>query len=372
MSRDTAALPAARWRTPTVDDLHSPIPGLLRGFWRSHLTIGFSVQTFESLAMLAYLLRTPHGTHRGLLMGVAVTSAVSAAAGLASARWIAGRSWRARFWLFWTMAACLVMAIDAHLDGGLASPLLLMSSLPVMSAMSALSPRAVTLCGGVSLGELATVVLADPILPQQRAQVMMLSEFVVGAVALAVASTTYRFRLESRQINLLAELRRQSETDGLTGCLNQRAFHERLSEEIDRAVRYGRPLSVLMCDVDMFKAFNDNYGHPAGDDALCAVGANLRSAARSADVVGRIGGDEFALIMPETTLAEARTVEGRIKSGQEAMPAPPLSISVGIAQLASSEPTSARLLRDADMNLYGAKAAGRPISYLAARRAMKS
>jgi len=99
-------------------------------------------------------------------------------------------------------------------------------------------------------------------------------------------------------------LEREADADPLTGLANHRAFHDRLRTEVERAQRYGRPLSLACLDVDGFKDVNDQFGHQAGDKVLREVAARLTTVARSADLVARIGGDEFAILLPETT-AEA-------------------------------------------------------------------
>lgn len=158
-----------------------------------------------------------------------------------------------------------------------------------------------------------------------------------------------------------ARLATLASTDGLTGLKNHRTFHERLIEEVDRANRYVTPVSVLMLDVDEFKAFNDCYGHPAGDMVLQKVAEVLRSTARKTDLVARYGGEEFALILPETdgesaqTLAESlrRAVEGADWSVM------PVTASFGIATSLSSPADAASLIAQADAALYRSKRDGR-------------
>ncbi len=123
-------------------------------------------------------------------------------------------------------------------------------------------------------------------------------------------------------------------------------------------MRYHEPLSLLVADVDLFKSFNDAHGHAAGDAALAEAGAILRRASRSIDAVARVGGDEFAVILPKTDLASAGNLAERIiRSFTEG--GAQLRISVGFAALDHVEPTSQRLFRDADQGLYRAKANGR-------------
>ncbi|NJL29875.1 MAG: diguanylate cyclase, partial [Thermoanaerobaculia bacterium] len=111
----------------------------------------------------------------------------------------------------------------------------------------------------------------------------------------------------------LERARRLANTDGLTGLYNHRHFHERLQQEIERAERYRRALALIMVDLDHFKAYNDTYGHPRGDEVLIEVSRLLRQASRTTDIAARYGGEEFSLILPETTRTDARRVADRIR-----------------------------------------------------------
>jgi diguanylate cyclase (GGDEF)-like protein/putative nucleotidyltransferase with HDIG domain len=171
----------------------------------------------------------------------------------------------------------------------------------------------------------------------------------------------HRRRLERDRAALIGELRRRSATDELTGCWNHGTFNDRLRREVDRALRYQHPLSLLVCDVDLLRDLNATYGHEGGDAALVDVGARLRSLSRSSDVVARIGGDEFVVLMPEAATAEAVVLARRIADvgAMENGNVPFATLSIGVAQLDLSNPTPRRLLRDADRAMYDAKALGR-------------
>jgi diguanylate cyclase (GGDEF)-like protein len=158
-------------------------------------------------------------------------------------------------------------------------------------------------------------------------------------------------------------LREQARTDGLTGLLNHRACHERLGDEIERAAADDRPLSVVVLDLDHFKLVNDAYGHAEGDKVLVAASEKLRSAVREDDVVARLGGEEFALILPgvdgtraaeaaERARAAIAEVEVEVGFGM-------LSCSAGVASYPDDERDAGRLLELADGALYWAKRSGR-------------
>ena len=149
--------------------------------------------------------------------------------------------------------------------------------------------------------------------------------------------------------------------DGLTGLKNHRSFQERLEQEWVEAVRYGIPLSVLLMDVDQFKAYNDTHGHPAGDEVLRQVGRILQDCARDSDFVARYGGEEFVVVLPHTDLAGAATLAERYRSVIEAAAWPHRSVtaSFGIASATLATPGPSTLIAEADAALYRSKEAGR-------------
>jgi diguanylate cyclase (GGDEF)-like protein len=160
----------------------------------------------------------------------------------------------------------------------------------------------------------------------------------------------------------LEQARRLANTDGLTGLYNHRYLQERLQQEIKRAERYRRQLSLVMADLDHFKLYNDAYGHPRGDQVLIEVAETLRHIGRSCDVVARYGGEEFTLILPETPAGEALVLAERARECIEALAIGvddvKVTISLGIA---SFHPgcTKEELVENADMALYRAKHEGR-------------
>jgi diguanylate cyclase (GGDEF)-like protein len=159
-----------------------------------------------------------------------------------------------------------------------------------------------------------------------------------------------------------SEARQLAETDALTGLYNQRYFHETLRREVLRAQRYGRNLALIVFDLDDFKAVNDRIGHLAGDSVLSQIAESLRDAARSVDIACRIGGDEFAVILPESSVADAKQlydrVEQRLKDGAPAPTGHSLRFSAGIAELEHGD-TAAALFERADAALYRAKGLGK-------------
>jgi diguanylate cyclase (GGDEF)-like protein len=159
--------------------------------------------------------------------------------------------------------------------------------------------------------------------------------------------------------------RNLADRDPLTGFVNHRYLHERLSEEIVRAVRHREPLSVLMLDLDDFKLVNDTFGHVYGDRVLVHVAELVRSTLRASDVAARYGGDEFAVILPETGREEAARVAERIMDAFRASPlaaegrgAIPVAASIGISTHPFDGRTATDLIAVADLGLYDAKDLG--------------
>ncbi len=160
------------------------------------------------------------------------------------------------------------------------------------------------------------------------------------------------------------ELRKLAITDGLTHLHNRRYFSHRLAKELARARRYRAPLSLLIIDLDWLKTINDSHGHNAGDRAIKAVAAILRSSVRDSDIVARYAGDEFVALLPQTRAAEAmglaRRICQRVRTQRCGPHGIPLSVSIGLADLAAAGlQCEASLFSAADEALYAAKAAGR-------------
>jgi diguanylate cyclase (GGDEF)-like protein len=174
------------------------------------------------------------------------------------------------------------------------------------------------------------------------------------------------------------KLERLSETDGLTGLANRRHLMEALDVEEKRGTRYGHAFSLLMIDVDHFKKYNDTYGHQAGDVALARVGTVLKESIRDVDRAGRYGGEEFAVVLPETPLAAALVVAERIRARMEGEKLPvksgeaSVTLSIGVAERPTHAATAAEIVAVADAALYDAKEEGRNKVMKGKRRPRKS
>ena len=185
--------------------------------------------------------------------------------------------------------------------------------------------------------------------------------WIVGSATMAIAAIVIRVMRDHVE-HLISKLSDAARTDSLTGLPNRRGFRELLDLELERARRGGAPVSVLAGDVDHFKDVNDRTGHHAGDTVLQQVAALLREGVRQVDVPARIGGEEFAVILPGADAAEAFAVAERLRCRLRdafAHAAVPITISFGIASHPAHAETAASLVRAADEALYGAKDSGR-------------
>jgi diguanylate cyclase (GGDEF)-like protein len=185
-------------------------------------------------------------------------------------------------------------------------------------------------------------------------EVRTLAEWLASQAAIA---------LENARLHHAVQ--RQAITDELTGLVNRRRFFDAIETEITRARELGRPLSVVLADLDKFKRVNDRFGHPAGDEVLKEFAHQIRAHSREVDVAGRLGGEEFALLLPETDLegaaAGAERLRRSLSGGSVTLTTgEKLSItaSFGVAQLGAGQ-SADDLLRRCDLALYRAKAAGR-------------
>lgn len=196
----------------------------------------------------------------------------------------------------------------------------------------------------------------------------MLIALVFGARVYVLRARQHRQSIEATNasLNELNEhLNRLARTDSLTGCASRRHFQACLETELVRAGRYGRECSLLLIDIDFFKQINDRHGHAAGDEALRHFVQIVRQQLRSQDELGRLGGEEFAVLLPETGLANAIAAAERIRCAVEAAPLRfggvqiPLTASFGVACRESPAESADALLQRADTALYAAKSGGR-------------
>jgi diguanylate cyclase (GGDEF)-like protein len=180
-----------------------------------------------------------------------------------------------------------------------------------------------------------------------------LLQAIVPQIAVAIDRTVLKDKA--------GEFEQLSVTDSLTGLLNRRYMEKRLVEEIQRSKRHRFPMSLMMLDVDDFKSYNDSFGHPAGDIALKIVADVLKDTLRADDVASRYGGEEFSILLPQTTSTEAAAIAERIRQRIEntEFPKRQVTVSIGIAACSAVIYTPAEIVDAADHALYEAKNHGR-------------
>jgi diguanylate cyclase (GGDEF)-like protein len=173
--------------------------------------------------------------------------------------------------------------------------------------------------------------------------------------------------LSIENVDLHETVQQQAVTDELTGLFNVRQFHSRLDNEIERAERFGQPMSLVMLDIDKFKSVNDTYGHQQGDRVLVEVARVLRRLSRDVDLPARYGGEEMAVVLPQTDLRGAELGAERMRAAIEGMQIQrldgggllPITASFGVASFPAEAGDKTSLIAAADAALYRAKRGGR-------------
>jgi diguanylate cyclase (GGDEF)-like protein len=181
--------------------------------------------------------------------------------------------------------------------------------------------------------------------------------------AVLVQSFAGHVALALDNARLYREMRHSAHTDGLTGLYNRRYLHQELERELARSRRYGHPLSLIICDLDNFKKYNDQYGHLAGDDLLRELGDLMKSYIRKSDTAFRYGGEEFAVILPHTDQRSAVILSERLREAisarnfliREKLQIGHITISIGVASCPDDATEVDSLINTADMALYQAK-----------------
>jgi diguanylate cyclase (GGDEF)-like protein len=249
------------------------------------------------------------------------------------------------------MSKYVIIALGAILDGGVRSPISYFLVLPMLFAGLAYSAGTVSfLC---AFGVLTTLVVGvlTPHGSWSTTAFVAVAILIAGVITAAAALNRDR---------LMGQLMDAANLDVLTGCLTRGAFQDRLDQESRLAQRHRTTFSVIVADVDNLKTLNDSGGHHSGDRALRSLAAVLRQAARGTDVVGRIGGDEFAMLLHEADQGAAMEVATRLHDALHAATGTDLvTASFGVSTWLGPEDRPDALLRRADEALYTAKRGGR-------------
>jgi diguanylate cyclase (GGDEF)-like protein len=251
-------------------------------------------------------------------------------------------------------AAAVLIAVTMASVGSNSLSGLMLLTWPVLFAGYLLSPRAAW-CTLAVVVACMTVVLAASKAPQPLAIWVELATSVTLTLGVVL-------RLRAQAEELHAALAEQARTDPLTGLGNRRAFTEALDREFARHRRYRQPLSLLAVDVDHFKVINDTHGHAAGDRTLRALAELLEGLVRASDTVGRVGGEEFGVLMPDCgrrqALARGRALRAAVHYESQSWEHA-ITVSIGVATVPDSAWTVDELQDAADTALYAAKGAGR-------------
>ncbi len=201
-----------------------------------------------------------------------------------------------------------------------------------------------------------TTFIAAPIIAGDKTNAVLAAEDIDMDHTDHFAILSNQFSMALERIKLYELVQELAITDGLTGVFVRRHLLERLNEEMARADHFKTRVSALMIDVDNFKEYNDKYGHLKGDVLLKSIGGVLKSNVRDIDILGRYGGEEFCVVLPDTDSAGARFVAERLRRGIEDIKA---TISIGVSTYPEDAKDSSHLIEKADNMLYKAKQAGK-------------
>jgi diguanylate cyclase (GGDEF)-like protein len=323
-------------KTTALDELESR-------FWLRTVTAGRRATFGTCAGGLAYVVFFAESAHRVAIAAVIVAVMAIAAVGLAMVpleRVVRSRHREAAL-LGWSLATVLIIGLVAALDGGARSPVALALVLPACFASLAYSPVRVLIVGFAA--EAALAILAA--LGSPGTGTVLVGAVVLGGIVI-IGARQAEFHHEWRR-----RLAYDSQTDPLTGLLNRRGLAAASAGAFDGFRRGRAQVTLVLIDLDLFKEYNDVYGHLAGDDLLRWVGEELLATVRRTDSVARIGGDEFAVLLPDTGAAAAAPLVAEL-GARLAQRAPHC---LGTASAPGDGTTVEQLFEVADAALYARK-----------------
>ena len=284
-----------------------------------------------------YLAMTPEQPNRALIAGLAIAALLTSILSLRlPVEAIIRARWCEAFFVSWSSTLIALISVAVWADGGVGSALESLFFLPVIFAALSYPLPSMLLVGAVDVGAYLAVAALSPGAAGAH----------VFAVASSLAAAAWICAWQSRNHDRhRRSLDHASRTDPLTGSLNRRAFAETFERMLARALRTSEPLTLVLVDLDDFKAVNDRHGHAAGDEVLRWVATRLSEESRAGDVVARLGGDEFAVLLPAAY--SPQTVERISRALAERVPA-----SVGAAVFPADGADLESLARTADRALY--------------------
>jgi diguanylate cyclase (GGDEF)-like protein len=316
------------------------------GIWLSYVVCS------ASATYLALTWQRPHRALIAVLFGTGFAGAALVAC-LPRER-IVRSSMREAFFLGWSLADLALIIAGALADGGTSSPLTLIFFIPVVFAAMSYPLGSVLVVGGLSVAGYLGLALTVG-----GASWAYQAEFAVMLACTGAMSAWQARNHDSQRAALMAV----SRADPLTGCLNRRGFEERAAAVLAAAAREGGEGAVLVLDVDHFKQVNDCHGHAAGDELLRWVVQTLKASVRPGDAIGRIGGDELAVVLADVSQADALESTARLaRALAERAPC-----SVGMAAFPRDGVGLEALMRCADVRLYASRA-GRPAASARVKR----
>lgn len=330
--------------------------------WRAHARSGHLLNIAVLAIDMAYVLATwTTGSHRPFLLALnlaAIVGLVMALLVVPEAK-VAASSRRDLIFGAWMLVSAVLITAAAVADGGARSPFAWLLPISVMFTAVAHRPKMVWLSGSFAMaGYLVVVVVGsvDVAAPATMTRLGCLAVLTYAAASAARSQWNHHDAQEARhdELSILADV------DGLTGVLNHRAFHDRLGTELAACDRRSLGACLLLIDLDHFKSINDRYGHATGDAVLRQTGAAIVGAVRSGDVVGRVGGEEFAVFLGASSATDAHRLAERVRTAVAAITDPqPVTASVGIGTSDGRGTAPSELLHRADEALYLAKREGR-------------
>jgi len=308
------------------------------GVWLSYVVVA------AASLYVALTWQQPHRAVITVLYAVGLAGAFTISR-LPRAR-IVRSSWREHFFLAWSLLDLGLIVASVALDGGTGSPLALVLFVPVVFAAMSYPLASVVFVGLLTMASYVALAIVLGGAPLSYELLFTAMLFCTGAMS------AWQARNHDHQHQALMDV---SRADALTGCLNRRGFEERAVAEIATAARTARQGAVLVLDVDHFKDVNDRLGHGAGDELLRWVVSTLREGLRPADAIGRIGGDEFAVLLADIEPSEALETASRLTDQLSRRQ----RCSIGVATFPLDGIVFEELMRAADARLYALRE-GRP------------
>ena len=332
-------------------------------FWARYARTGQVLNLFIVIIDLAYVLATwGTGPNRPVLAALNLGALVAIVAGAVTRPELRIARSKHRDLIFgcWCLSGTVLIAFAVWLDGGLSSPLAWLLPLSVMFTAMVHRPKLVLVSGFAALSTFLVLGALDNTAAASATRLALRSAYLLALTYAAAITSRVRWSHYDSQVTLRQTLSSLADHDGLTGLRNHRSFHDLLEHHLASMSARPEPVALLLVDLDHFKEINDSHGHLVGDEVLQSVTAAIRGAIRDGDHAGRVGGEEFCILLPGAGPDDARAVAERVRSAVAAITGPAaVTTSIGLSSGTTGETTARELLDRADGALYEAKRAGR-------------